>query len=501
MKKRLLFAVLAAVAVTLCACGTPKDVVIKEGTAAIKAEAYKGKKIGSVVIPEGVTEIGNSAFEGCTQLKSVTLPQSLETIGNAAFSGCSSLTEIVIPDGVTLIYNDAFRDCTALGEITVPGSLTKISPRTFRGCTSLKTAVIQDGVENIGVCAFEDCTALEHVRLPESVKAAQAYVFSNCPLLKTAGPDGSGCNVEFSMQNGGEFPEITGLTEMTVPESVTEIYGFALPLPDGIEKLVFNSMPKVDKYAFAKRTDDRKTFPNLKTAGPLGSGADIGLGAGEAVPEKCFTAFISLEEAVIPEGVGTVGAQAFSDLKLLTSVTLPETVKTIGTEAFTGCTALSEIGLENVTEIGKNAFKGTPFGDACGLDAAAFVPAKESLAAAEEFADAPDGALQGLVTKLWAGDKEKPEWDLIAKMPAELRTFDSREADFALYKTVAYSKRSDYRGDAYDCLTDVYLVGRDGSVRHLKRFVGNPPLKGTGVGRGQKATVTEIWNGVKRLFG
>ena len=60
----------------------------------------------------GVTVIGDSAFQGCTGLKSVTLPSSVVSIGTSAFSGCTALAEVSIPKATMSIKSAAFSGCT-----------------------------------------------------------------------------------------------------------------------------------------------------------------------------------------------------------------------------------------------------------------------------------------------------------------------------------------------------------------------------------------------------
>ncbi|MDE6000705.1 MAG: leucine-rich repeat protein [Clostridia bacterium] len=92
---------------------------------------------GNITIPDSVTEIGSSAFEGCSSLTSITIPDSVTYIGSSAFEGCSSLTSITIPDSVIYIRDYTFRDCSSLTSITIPDSVTYIDSYAFGNCTSL----------------------------------------------------------------------------------------------------------------------------------------------------------------------------------------------------------------------------------------------------------------------------------------------------------------------------------------------------------------------------
>jgi hypothetical protein len=77
---------------------------------------YRAAPIQTIVIPEGITGIGQNAFRECTQLTSVTLPSTLERIGERAFSGCSALTTVTIPATLESIefYDDVFIGCSKL---------------------------------------------------------------------------------------------------------------------------------------------------------------------------------------------------------------------------------------------------------------------------------------------------------------------------------------------------------------------------------------------------
>ena len=95
------------------------------------------------IIPNDVTGIGDSAFEGCSGLTSITIPNSVTSIGGWAFSYCSGLTSITIPNSVTSIGNYAFYICSGLTSITIPSSVTSIGKSSFYRCNGL-TSIISE---------------------------------------------------------------------------------------------------------------------------------------------------------------------------------------------------------------------------------------------------------------------------------------------------------------------------------------------------------------------
>ena len=93
--------------------------------------------IKSVVLENGITNIGEHAFNDCENLSSITIPDSVTGIGQRAFAACESLTSITIPEGVTAIYFDTFLSCKSLSSITLPVSVTRIAEWAFAGCKNL----------------------------------------------------------------------------------------------------------------------------------------------------------------------------------------------------------------------------------------------------------------------------------------------------------------------------------------------------------------------------
>jgi len=131
-----------------------------------------GTYISSVVIPDGVTSIGDYAFYN-NNLKSVTIPSSVTSIGRSAFYN-NNLESVVIPDGVTSIGDSAFNS-NDLESITIPSSVTTIADYTFYN-NNLKSVTISSGVTTIGDYAFYD-NNLKSVTIPSSVTTIGDYAF------------------------------------------------------------------------------------------------------------------------------------------------------------------------------------------------------------------------------------------------------------------------------------------------------------------------------------
>lgn len=126
--------------------------------------------VSRVVINEGVTSIGDRAFEDCSRLTSVTIPNSVTSIGEDAFYGCSGLTSVTIGNSVKSIGRAAFTGCTGLTSITIPNSVTSIGNSAFSACSGLTSITIGNSVTSIETAAFYGCSRLASLTIPSSVK-------------------------------------------------------------------------------------------------------------------------------------------------------------------------------------------------------------------------------------------------------------------------------------------------------------------------------------------
>ena len=328
-----------------------------------------GQEVTDLVIPEGITSIGNLAFAGGA-FTSVTIPESVTSIGHSAFRGCKDLTSFTIPDGVTTIGARAFEDCTGLTSITIPGSVTSIEKYAFKGCTGLTSVIIPEGVTSIGYRAFEDCTGLTSVSIPGSLTSWGGMEFTGCTgLTSITFQDGL-------TSIGDAFRECTCLTSVTFPESLTSIGGDAFRGCTSLTSVTFpESLTSIGASAFSGCVGLTSiTIPkNVTTVyGSTFRGCtnmeSIVVENGNTVydsRENCNaiietatnTLLRACNSTVFPAGVTSIGANAFSGLADLTSFSIPESVTTIGSEAFSGCTGLTSITIpKSVTSIGYGAF-------------------------------------------------------------------------------------------------------------------------------------------------
>lgn len=269
------------------------SVVIGNGVTSIGNNAFEDcSALKKLDIPQSVTEIGSKAFLGCSALTSLALPQTVNRIGNTAFQGCSNLETINIPSGVKLIEHDTFRGCEKLKDVTIPAHVTLIGYSAFEACKTFRNIEIPEGVTTIGASAFKDCTQLETVVIPSTATVIRNYAFQNCPQLKSfVFPEGT-TQILPAVLKGCK-----NLESVTIPEEVTKIFGSAF-------------------YG------------------------------------------CSLNSVKLPSTLQTIDPLAFYGCDQLSEITIPESVKLIEESAFESSTELKSVMLAkgSVPKIAENAF-------------------------------------------------------------------------------------------------------------------------------------------------
>lgn len=129
-------------------------------------------------IPDSVTRIGESAFEG-TSISNVKFPSSVLTIGERAFLGCRDLTHIEWSDNLSVIESDAFCDCDGITSLWFPQSLTEICNDAFCDCDGITSLYITDNVKKLS--GFRECRNLKRAIIDASKVEYEA--FSYCENL------------------------------------------------------------------------------------------------------------------------------------------------------------------------------------------------------------------------------------------------------------------------------------------------------------------------------
>ena len=196
-----------------------ESVTLPDSVTSIGAYAfYNCTSLESAIIPDFVTFISVYAFAGCTSLTSITIPDKVTRIGWSAFENCSSFTSITIPDSVTYIESDTFAGCTSLTSITIPNSVTSIAGSVFKNCTSLTSITIPDSVTSIGYRAFYHCTSLTNITIPDSITSIGSNAFEHCASLTSITIPDSVTSIGYEA-----FYNCTSLTNITIPDSVTSI--------------------------------------------------------------------------------------------------------------------------------------------------------------------------------------------------------------------------------------------------------------------------------------
>jgi hypothetical protein len=231
--------------------------VVRDGVTTIGDGAFDGCPafIGALTIPNSVASIGHRAFINTGFSGALILPDALTSIAYGAFWNCTGFTgTLTIPDAVASIGDLAFSGCTGFtGTLILPDALTSISAETFRSCTGLTGVVIPASVTSIGGYSFIGCTGLTGtLTIPGSVTSIGDFAFYNCYGLTGT------LTIPDAVVSIGRcaFESCRGLTSLTIPTSVASIGDSAFrscvgltsmtnlnPVPRGISGNVFDDVP------------------------------------------------------------------------------------------------------------------------------------------------------------------------------------------------------------------------------------------------------------------
>lgn len=269
-------------------------------------------RIKTLVVDNGITYIGETAFSNCENLTTVSLPNSLVYIGNAAFAGCSSLKEISLPNKITTIGILAFSSCKNLTTIHIPSGLKQIEDSAFLNCDALKIVNYSGSEKDWG----EITVGESNWQLVNANIVFGEYVLVNTSVVASGE---CGDNVTWILTSDGALT-ISGYGAMTG----------------------WSNFKSVPWYSYVNQILSVNIKSGVTTVGSCS-----------------FVGCAYLEKATLPDTIIKIYDGAFSSCKKLTTIEIPEGVTTIGSDAFTGCTSLTTIILPmSVTMISAEAFNG-----------------------------------------------------------------------------------------------------------------------------------------------
>lgn len=296
-----------------------------------------GRSETEYVIPDYVVEIGDRAFENCSNLSNLTIPYGVTALGGAAFSA-TSISVIDIPESVTSIGESAFRQCVKLKEIVIPQNVEYIESYTFYYCTALQKVTLKGNITGIGYYAFVSCSSLKEINIPNSLKEIGDYAFECCSNLENIElPDG------LEEIGDASFWGCEKLTQINIPSSVKEIGESAFAYCSNLSSVNLSTgITSISEGAFKDcRSLSSITIPD--TVNFLG--------------KSCFENCTSLTAVSLPNQITLIFERSFYNCSSLVNIDLPDTVQDIMREAFASCTALVSIELpNNITELGSMAF-------------------------------------------------------------------------------------------------------------------------------------------------
>ena len=287
----------------------------------------------SVTIPNSVKSIGYYAFRGCSGLTSIVVEEGnpvydsrnncnaiVETASNSLICGCNTS---IIPNSVTSIGNSAFDGCSGLTSVTIPNSVKSIENYAFIGCNGLTSVTIGNSVESIGSQAFRDCSELLDVycyaeNVPSSNSNAFDGSYTENPTLhvpaaslesyKATAPWSSfGKIVAISIEGDGINYDFDADTKQaTVIQKSSGKYSGKVVIPESVEhEGTAYSVTSIGSHAFYGCSGlTSVTIPNSVTS------------IGESAFEDCY----GLTSVTIPNSVTSIGNSAFSGCYVLTSV-------------------------------------------------------------------------------------------------------------------------------------------------------------------------------------
>ena len=270
------------------------------------------------------------------------------------YSVVSKITDVVIEEGVTEIGEYAFTDMRSLERVSIPASLQSIHYQGFNNCGRLRDVYITDLNAWMGIDGVSWLTGLH--------KNAKRLYLNGEPVTDLVIPEGT---TEIGKQ---AFYTFDNIETITIPDSVTQIAEDAFHYCSGLWEIVNNSSASISHY-YAYITLDgqgNRTYPDeswfeeegflftkngdaYQLRAYLGEESQVKLPQDVNGNSYTIYQFRGAKNVVLPEGMVTLGYEAFSGCKSLESISLPASLTMIGNDAFWGCERLVNIHLADLS--------------------------------------------------------------------------------------------------------------------------------------------------------
>ena len=357
----------------------------------------------SITIPTGVTSIGDGAFSECTSLTSITIPTGVTSIGYWAFRDCSSLSDVYVnwtdlsgvatdfevffgiaspatlhvPYGTKAMYesdepwnsftivelnpsgtcgdnlfweyNPSTKTLTisGTGAMTDYNNYSSLAPwNTYKN--EMTTVVIESGATTVGQYAFYQCTALTSIDIPTGVTTIKQCAFYYCSGLTSINIPAGVTSIDYYA-----FDSCTGLISINLPNTLTSIYNSAFKNCTALTSI---TIPANVNYIKSSAFDNCSALTSI-SVDANNTVYDSRDNCNAIIQTAYKRLLVGCRNTVIPNGVTTIGDEAFYGRTNLSSIEIPNTVKTIGTSTFAYCIDLEFVTIpSSVTGISGYAF-------------------------------------------------------------------------------------------------------------------------------------------------